>query len=304
MVQAASSRRPFGSPHISSDEARQIIQDIDREMGTEAIRFYPGLSYRHLMVWKCGGSQKALESLRLAPPHDIVGKGIFDYLPAVGGEDGIVELLTRSQILLKEHPINHARMEKGLKPANSIWPWGQGRKPQIPTLAEKFGVGGSVICAVDLLKGLGLYAGLDVIDVPGATGYFDTNYRGKADYGLKELAEKDLVFIHVEAPDEAGHNGDISKKIETIEAFDKEVVGTILEGMREARDFRVMVLPDHATPIPLKTHAPDPVPFAIYDSRRKRSWPTGMGFDENSVKGSGVCIEDGYQIMDIFMRGE
>jgi 2,3-bisphosphoglycerate-independent phosphoglycerate mutase len=293
----------FTAGHISSDEARQIIQYIDGEMGTESIRFYPGLSYRHLMVWKCGGSQKALESLRLAPPHDIVGKGIFDYLPAVGGEDGIVELLTRSQILLKEHPINHARMEKGLKPANSIWPWGQGRKPQIPTLTEKFGVEGSVICAVDLLKGLGLYAGLDVIDVPGATGYFDTNYRGKAVYGLKELAEKDLVFIHVEAPDEAGHNGDISKKIETIEAFDKEVVGTILEGMREARDYRVMVLPDHATPIPLRTHAPDPVPFAIYDSRRKRSWPTGMGFDENSVKGSGVCIEEGYQIMDIFMRG-
>lgn len=294
----------FTAGHISSDEARQIIQDIDGEMGNEAIRFYPGLSYRHLMVRKCGGSQKAFESLRLAPPHDIVGKGILDYLPAAGGEDGIVELLTRSQILLKEHPINHARVEKGLKPANSIWPWGQGSKPQIPTLAEKFGVEGSVICAVDLLKGLGLYAGLDVIDVPGATGYFDTNYRGKAVYGLKELAKKDLVLIHVEAPDEAGHSGDISKKIETIEAFDKEVVGTILEGMREAKDYRVMVLPDHATPIPLKTHAPDPVPFAIYDSRRKRSWPTGMAFDEDAVRGSGVCIEDGYQIMDIFMRGE
>ncbi|UCD70657.1 MAG: cofactor-independent phosphoglycerate mutase [Syntrophobacterales bacterium] len=294
----------FTAGHISTEEARQIIQDIDGEMGTETIRFYPGLSYRHLMVWIGGGSRKGLESLPLVPPHDIVGKGISDYLPKVGGEDGIVELLTRSQILLKEHPVNLARMENGLKPANSIWLWGQGRRPQIPTLVEKFGIEGSVICAVDLLKGLGLYAGLKVIDVPGATGYLDTNYRGKAVYGLKELEEKDLVFIHVEAPDEAGHSGDIPKKIEAIEAFDKEVVRTILEGMREVRDYRVMVLPDHPTPIPLRTHVPDPVPFAIYDSRRKRSWPEGMSFDEDSVKGSGISIENGYQIMDILMRGD
>ena len=294
----------FTAGHISSEEAKQIIQDIEGEMGTETIRFYPGLSYRHLMVWKGGGRLKGLENLPLAPPHDIVGKGIFDYLPKLGGEDGIVELLTRSQILLKEHPVNLARMENGLKPANSIWLWGQGRRPQIPTLAEKFGVEGSVISAVDLLKGLGLYAGLKVIDVPGATGYFDTNYRGKAVYGLKELKEKDLVFIHVEAPDEAGHNGDIPKKIEAIEAFDKEVVGTILEGMRDFGDFRVMVLPDHPTPISIRTHVSDPVPFAIYDSRQQRSWPAGMRFDEDSVKGSGVYVENGYQIMDILMRGE
>jgi len=294
----------FTAGHISSEEAHEIIQDIDGAMGTEAIRFYPGLSYRHLMVWKGGGAPMGLESLRLAPPHDIVGKGIFDHLPPAGGEDGIVHFLTQSQIFLKEHPVNLARIEKGLKPANSIWLWGQGRRPQIPTLAEKFGIEGSVICAVDLLKGLGAYAGLEVIDVPGATGYFDTNYRGKAVCGLKELEEKDLVLIHVEAPDEAGHSGDIQKKIETIEAFDKEVVGTILEGVRGMGDHRVMVLPDHATPISLRTHAPDPVPFAMYDSRRTRSWPGGMSFDEDSVKGSGVCIEDGYHIMDIFVRGE
>ncbi len=294
----------FTAGHISSEEARQIIQDIEGEMGTETIRFCPGLSYRHLMVWKGGANQKGLENLPLVPPHDIVGKEISDYLPKVGGEDGILELLTRSQILLKGHPINLSRMENGLKPANSIWLWGQGRRPQIPTLVEKFGVEGSVISAVDLLKGLGIYAGLKVIDVPGATGYFDTNYRGKAVYGLRELEERDLAFIHVEAPDEAGHSGDIPKKIESIEAFDREVVGTILEGMRDLGDYRVIVLPDHFTPISLKTHAPDPVPFAIYDSRRKRSWPAGMSFDEVSVKQSGVSIEHGYQIMDIFMRGE
>jgi 2,3-bisphosphoglycerate-independent phosphoglycerate mutase len=294
----------FTAGHISSDEARRIIQDVDGELGTETIRFYPGLSYRHIMVWKGAGSKKGLEGLSIAPPHDIVGKGIFDYLPAVGGEDGIVDLLTRSQVLLKEHPVNLARMERGMKPANSIWVWGQGRRPQIPTLTERFGVEGSVVCAVDLLKGLGLYAGLEVIDVPGATGYFDTNYRGKAEYGLRELKRKDLVFIHVEAPDEAGHSGDIPKKIETIEAFDKEVVGTILEGLGDSEEYRVMVLPDHATPISLRTHAPDPVPFAIYDSRRRRSWPAGMRFDEESVRRSGVTIENGYQIMDVFMRGE
>ena len=294
----------FTADHISSEEARQIIQGINGEMGTEKIRFYPGVSYRHLMVWKGGGTLKGVEALDLTPPHDIVGKGIFDYLPKVGGEDGIVNLLTRSQILLKEHPVNLARMENELKPANSIWLWGQGRRPQFPTLAEKFGVEGSVISAVDLIKGIGLYAGLEVIDVPGATGYFDTNYRGKAEYGLKELEEKDLVFIHVEAPDEAGHSGDISKKVETIETFDKEVVGTILEGIRDLGDYRVMVLPDHPTPISIRTHVPDPVPFAIYDSRRRKTWPEGMGFDEELVKRSGVSIENGYQIMDIFVRGE
>ncbi len=238
------------------------------------------------------------------PPHDIVGKGIFDYLPRVGGGDGVIELITRSQILLKEHPVNVARKEKRLKPANSIWLWGQGRRPQMPTLTQKFGVEGSMISAVDLLKGIGLYAGLEVVDVPGATGYFDTNYRGKAEYGLKKLEEKDLVIIHVEAPDEAGHSGDILKKVEAIEAFDREVAGTVLEGIRDLGDYRVMVLPDHPTPIAVRTHVPDPVPFAIYDSRRRRSWPEGMNFDEESVKRSGFSIENGYQIMDVFMRGE
>ena len=294
----------FTADHISSEEARQIIQDIDGEMGTETIRFYPGVSYRHLMVWKGGGSRKGLENLPLVPPHDIVGKEISDYLPKVGGKDGILELLTHSQILLKGHPVNLSRMEKGLKPANSIWLWGQGRRPQIPTLVEKFGVKGSVISAVDLLKGLGMYAGLKVIDVPGATGYFDTNYRGKAVYGLRELEKKDLVVIHVEAPDEAGHSGDIPKKIETIEAFDKEVVGTILGGLRNGGDHRVMVLPDHFTPIAVRTHVSDPVPFAIYDSRHPTGSGTGMGFDEESARKDGLVIEHGHEIMDIFMRGE
>jgi len=294
----------FTADHISSEEAGQIIRDIDGEMGTETIRFYPGVSYRHVMVWKGGGNREGLESLSLVPPHDIVGKGIFDYLPEVGGDDGIIELITRSQILLKEHPVNVARKEKRLKPANSIWLWGQGRRPQLPTLTEKFGVEGSMISAVDLLKGIGLYAGLEVINVPGATGYFDTNYRGKAEYGLRELEKKDLVVIHVEAPDEAGHSGDIPKKIETIEAFDREVVGTILEGMRDAGDYRVMVLPDHPTPIPVRIHVPDPVPFAIYDSRHREGSAVEMSFDEESVKQSTFYIEHGHEIMDVFMRGE
>jgi 2,3-bisphosphoglycerate-independent phosphoglycerate mutase len=298
----------FTAEHISSEEAREIIQDVDGKMGGEEIRFYPGVSYRHLMVWRGGGKRKGLENLNLVPPHDIVGREISDYLPKMGGDDGITELLTSSQILLKEHPVNLARRESGLRPANSIWLWGQGRRPQIPTLAEKFGVEGSMISAVDLLKGLGLCAGLEAIDVPGATGYFDTNYRGKAEYGLGELEKKDLVFIHVEAPDEAGHIGDIRdveapdeaghigdirEKIGAIEDFDREVVGTVLEGIREVGEYRVMVLPDHPTPIPVQTHVPDPVPFAIYDSRRRTSWPEEMSFDEESVKGSGIYIHKG-----------
>jgi 2,3-bisphosphoglycerate-independent phosphoglycerate mutase len=294
----------FTADHISSEEAREIIQDIDEEMGSAEIRFYPGVSYRHLMVWKEGESRKGVENLNLVPPHDIVGKGISDYLPKTGGEDGIMNLLTRSQDLLKEHRVNLARRENGLKPANSIWLWGQGRRPQMPTLAKKYGVSGSMISAVDLLKGIGLYAGLEVIDVPGATGYFDTNYRGKAEYALSELEEKDLVVIHVEAPDEAGHSGDIPRKIETIEAFDKEVVGTVLQGIRDLGDCRVMVLPDHPTPIAVRTHVSDPVPFAIYDSRKKGIAPAGMKFDEESVKQSTFYIEHGHEIMDVFMRGE
>ena len=294
----------FTSNHITSEEAGEIIRDIDGEMGTGAIRFFAGVSYRHLMVWRGGGSRKGLADLALVPPHDIVGKEISGYLPEEGSEDGVVELLTRSQDLLKEHPVNLARRERGLRPANSIWLWGQGRKPQMPTLVEKFGVEGSMISAVDLLKGIGLYAGLEVIDVPGATGYFDTNYRGKAEYGLRELEKKDLVVIHVEAPDEAGHSGDLPKKIETIETFDREVVGTILEGLRNAGDHRVMVLPDHPTPIAVRTHVPDPVPFAIYDSRHPTGNRTGMRFDEESARKGGLAIEHGHEIMDIFMRGE
>ncbi len=187
------------------------------------------------------------------------------------GKDGerLIKMIKKSWELLEEHPINKKRIAEGKNPANSIWPWGQGSTPNMPVFMEKYGITGAVISAVDLIKGLGASAGLEIINVPGTTGYFDTDYSAKARYALKALEKKDFVFIHVEAPDEAGHEGMVEEKVKAIEELDGKVVGPMLEGMRKFGDFRIMVLPDHPTPLSIKTHARDPVPYAIYDSRQR-----------------------------------
>jgi 2,3-bisphosphoglycerate-independent phosphoglycerate mutase len=214
----------FSAGHIKNDEAREVILDLNKEMGTKEIQFFSGVSYRHLMVLKNGAAKFLnLENLKLTPPHDIIGKEITAFLPQRC--DPILALMTKSQSLLKNHPVNIARKGRGLLPANSIWLWGQGRSPRMITLKERFGMDGFVISAVHLIKGIGILAGLEVLEVPGITGYFDTNYDGKARYALKGLREKDFVYIHVEAPDEAGHMGDLRLKIEAIEAFDEKIVG-------------------------------------------------------------------------------
>ena len=291
----------FSAGHITDGEAKKVILDLNREMATNEIQFYSGVSYRHLMVLKNGAAKFSnLEKLELTPPHDIIGKEITTLLSQM--KEPVLALMNESQKLLKSHPINLARESKGLPPANSIWLWGQGRSPRMITLKERFGMDGYVISAVHLIKGIGILAGLEVLEVPGITGYFDTNYAGKAQYAMRGLKEKDFVYVHVEAPDEAGHMGNPQLKIEAIEAFDEKIVGPILEGMKDFRRYKVLVLPDHPTPLSLRTHTADPVPYVIYSNEDGATSFHGETFDEVSAGRSGILIEKGFELVERFLN--
>jgi 2,3-bisphosphoglycerate-independent phosphoglycerate mutase len=291
----------FSAGHITNEEARKIILDLDKELGTDEIRFYAGVSYRHLMVAKNGaGHLSNLEKLEITPPHDLTGKEITAHLQKMNGR--ILSLMRESQRLLKDHPVNLARESKRLPPANSIWLWGQGRSPRMITLKERFGMGGYVISAVHLIKGIGILAGMEVLEVPGITGYFDTNYEGKAQYALRGLQEKDFVYVHIEAPDEAGHMGNLRLKIEAIEALDERIVGTILKGMKDFKRYKVLVLPDHPTPLSVRTHTPDPVPYVIYSNEDKLKNNHGKTFDEVSASLSGISVEKGFELIERFLN--
>jgi 2,3-bisphosphoglycerate-independent phosphoglycerate mutase len=290
----------FSAGHITDEEASKIIADLNNEMGTSGIQFHAGVSYRHLMVLKNGAAKfSGLEKLELTPPHDIIGKEISPFLPQT--EAPVLTLMKESQRVLKNHPVNQARETKGLLPANSIWLWGQGHSPQMVTMKERFGMDGYVISAVHLIKGIGMLAGLEVLEVPGATGYFDTNYDGKAQYALRGLREKDFVYVHVEAPDEAGHMGDLQLKINAIEAFDEKIVGAILEGMKEFKRYKILVLPDHPTPLSVRTHTADPVPYVICSNEKSPISAHGTTFDEASAGRSGICIEKGFELIERFL---
>ena len=269
----------YSAGHITSEEAKVLIETIDHELGTAKFGFFPGISYRHLMVAADGTGAKS----ECTPPHDVVGEDREQHLPRGEDSEVLCEMTDASMAILANHEINIERIKAGKKPGNSIWLWGQGYAPAVPRFKELYGATGSIISAVDLLKGIGIYAGLDIIDVPGATGYLDTNYSGKAEYALESLKTHDFVFVHVEAPDEAGHMGDIDAKIKAIEDFDKMVVGKIVDFAREAdEDYTILVMPDHPTPISLKTHTSDPVPFAIYSTIENKI-DDAPAFDENSV---------------------
>ncbi len=252
----------YSAGHIASEDARELILALDAALGRDGRRFYPGVSYRHLLVWSQGQSH-----WRTYPPHDWTGREVGRLMAADGPEAPLWELIRASWPILKDQEVNRRRREKGERPATSIWLWGQGRPPQVPTLKERFGLTGAVISAVDLIRGIGLYAGLRPILVPGATGYLDTNYAGKVGAALEALKEMDLVFIHVEAPDEAGHSGELPLKLQAIEDFDAKVVGPLMAGLKGLGDHRVLALCDHLTPIAVRTHTMEPVPFVLYDSR-------------------------------------
>ena len=290
----------FSAGHITNTEAAELLETINAELGGDDIEFYPGVSYRHLMVWHNGK-----EHMQTTPPHDITEKPIAGYLPAGEGGERLRALMAKSQAILATHPINRHRQERGHGPASSMWLWGQGRRPAIPTLAERFGLSGAVISAVDLVRGIGVLAGLEVIHVPGATGFLDTNYLGKAQYGLASLRQKDFLFLHVEATDEAGHMGAADKKVEALENFDQKVVGTILEGLCDFPAWRVLLMPDHATPVAIKTHSSDPVPFAVLSSDDvKKGVYNPVYYNEPSAKRTGVVVPEAWSIMERFVRGE
>ncbi len=289
----------FSAGHISTDEARQLIDDLQNELGSHEIEFHPGMSYRHIMVWR-GGK----EAMTCTPPHDLTGQSIENDLPRGDGAETLIHLTNSAQLLLHNHPVNRRREEKAEVPANSIWLWGQGRAPQLATLHERFGLSGAVVAAVDLIKGIGLYAGLDVIKVPGATGFTDTNYRGKAEHALQALETRDFVYLHVEAPDEAAHQGDLKEKIRAIESFDREVVGPVRAGLKHLGAHRILVLPDHPTPVQKKTHTDDPVPYVLFDSSGSlRADAVAMGYSEKTAAATGIRLTEGHRLMERLVRG-
>ncbi|MDD5079206.1 MAG: cofactor-independent phosphoglycerate mutase [Candidatus Omnitrophica bacterium] len=291
----------YSAGHISSKEAAILIKSIDEKLGKGNFRFYPGISYRHLMLAK-NGTLDGLDQLKCIAPHDITGKNISKNLPKGKNSQILTEMMLKSQEILASHEINQVRLDLKENPGNMIWLWGQGKKPNMPKFTEKYDLTGSVISAVDLIKGLGKIIGLDVINVPGATGYYDTDYEGKAKAALRSLEKKDFVFVHVEAPDEAGHNGDLKEKITAIERFDQLVAGTILKALKHKKNFRIAVLPDHATPVSLKTHTADTIFFGIFGHGI-----TGRGFlnySEKEAQKSDLFIEKGHELMDCFIRSD
>ncbi|AKB20161.1 2,3-bisphosphoglycerate-independent phosphoglycerate mutase 1 [Methanosarcina sp. WWM596] len=291
--------KDYSAGHISSDEAEILIDTLDSELRTENVRFYPGISYRHLIVAR---NDMGAET-ECTPPHDITGERKDDYLPR--GKDGefFSGLIEASTVVLELHPVNLKRVQEGKNPANSIWVWGQGYAPKFRSFQELYEKKGAIISAVDLLKGIGIYAGLDVIEVPGATGYLDTNYEGKASAAIESLKTRDLVFVHVEAPDEAGHEGSIEKKLKAVEDFDSRIVAPILKHAEASEEpFTILVLPDHPTPASIKTHTRDPIPFAVY--RTDKVDPDGVEtFDEEAVKNGSMGLVKASDLIGMLVKG-
>lgn len=291
----------YSADHITNSESAELIEALERKMEKpDEVEFFAGLGYRHFLILR---NYVHKEIVECTPPHDAIGTEISKILPIANSEEakGTVDLLNRlildSKKVLEPHPVNVARRKAGKRPGNMIWPWGGGRKPVMPTFKEKYGVDAAVISAVDLVKGIGVYAGMKVVDVPGATGLYDTNYEGKAESALEALEECDMVFVHVEAPDEAGHSRDYELKVKTIEDLDKRLVGHVLDELKE--DWVVAVLPDHPTPIKVGTHTRDPVPFAIYSPSIEADGV--RQFDEFSAKKGGFGLIEGEEFMLLFL---
>lgn len=286
----------YSAEEIPTEAAHQLLETIQSELGDEQFVFYPGISYRHLLVWK-GGYDKKVD---LTPPHDISEQKIMPFLPS--GYDGnyLLMLMEKSAEILRDHPVNQSLTASGHRPANSIWLWGEGRKLSLPGFAEKYGLTGSVVCAVDLVKGLGISAGLIPVTVEGATGSVKTNFRGKAEAAIKELESgKDFVFLHIESPDESSHQGSLPSKIWSIEQIDSQVIAAVIEAIDRLADIKIMILPDHPSPLSIRTHSSDPVPFMIYDSRRTFN---SIGVYDEIHAEQGPFIKPGHTLMDYFIR--
>ena len=285
----------YSADEISTEEAKELIEVIQKQFNGSTFSFYPGVSYRHCMVWS-----KGLVGLGLIPPHDILDKTIANSLPKGEKNKILLEMMKESYRILKDHPINRSRVSRGLYPANSIWLWGEGKKPALPDFEKTYGKKGSVISAVDLIKGIGIGAGLKPVDVYGATGNIDTNFIGKAEAALQELKSgQDFVYIHIEAPDECGHRQEIQNKVRSIELIDELVLGTLLKELDQHDEYRIMILPDHPTPLAIRTHTSEPVPYIIYEKGgTKKNRVTG--YDEFQAKETGTFIQEGHALMAHF----
>lgn len=282
---------------ISSEEAAEIIKTVEEKLGNEIFAFYSGVSYRHCLIWHGGKTEIG----KLTPPHDISGRKIGGYLNKNPDAAGLLELMEKSCEILKDHPVNLKRINEGKRPANAIWLWGQGSRPSLPSFEKLYGVKGSVISAVDLLKGIGICAGMNTPHVEGATGYIDTNFEGKAQKAVEELQNgSDFVYIHIEAPDECGHRNEPENKVKSIELIDSRVLPIVLEALEKYDDYKVMILPDHPTPIVTGTHASDPVPFMIYHKKGERD--SGVdSINEDTASKTGIFIEEGPSLMGRFL---
>jgi len=289
----------YSAGHIKSEEAAKLIDALNKELSDEHARFIPGKSYRHLLLLKVRNPADLI-AIKCTPPHDIMGRDIKKYFPQGNYSPSVSRFMEKSRDILAAHPINTVRVDLGENPANMIWLWGQGGRPKLQAFKEKYGVEGAVISAVDLVNGIGKLAGMEIIRVPGATGYYDTNYRGKAEHAIAALKTKDFVFIHIEGPDEAGHNGDYKAKLSCIENIDREIVGTILNHFEKNDDFRILVLPDHPTPVRVRTHTKDPVGFVLFGKGVPADGSTE--YTENATRGKPPQFNSGEALMEYFIR--
>lgn len=283
---------------ISTAEAAQLIAAVQEGLGDDVFSFYPGVSYRHCLIWKNGTTDLG----NMTPPHDISGRVVGEYLSKSENAAPLLDLMKKSVEILKDHPVNQARVAAGKRPATSIWLWGEGKKPILSPFEALYGVKGSIISAVDLLKGIAISAGMNAPDVAGATGYIDTNYAGKVAAAISEWENgSDLVYLHFEGPDECGHRGEPENKVKCIELIDEQVLIPLIEKLDSTgEDYKIMILPDHPTPIVTGTHASDPVPFLIYEKGREiESGVTSI--DEETAKTTGVFVEKGHELMKIFL---
>jgi 2,3-bisphosphoglycerate-independent phosphoglycerate mutase len=284
----------YSAGHITSEQGAVLIDELNRVLGGNNVRFHPGVGYRHLLTIKGNFDGQT------TPPHDILGRPIAEHLPTGSGSDLLRTMIDRSNAVLAEHDVNVVRRDLGENPATHIWLWGQGKMPQLPSFTERFGVRGAAITAVDLVRGLARLIGWDVIEVEGATGYIDTNYAGKGAAGVAALDEHDLVCVHVEAPDECGHNNEPENKTRSIEDIDRHIVGPLLERLKtEGDDWRIMALPDHPTPVSLRTHTSEPVPVALAGLRV--GGVVAQPFDETAAAAGDLHIPRGHELMEYFL---
>jgi len=281
--------------HISTEEGAGLIKELNEQFGNDQIRFYPGVSYRHLLV--CKGLDFEVQTY---PPHDYIGTPTEKILPRGKGAEMLIELIARSQRLFINHDINKVRRDLGENQVSSIWLWGQGTRSRMDSFQERFGVKGASITAVDLVRGLSKLVGFDLINVPGATGFVDTNYQGKADAAIEALEKYDIVFVHIEGPDEASHNGNAELKKKAVEQIDKYIVGPVYEALQKYESWRILVAPDHPTPVESRAHSAQPVPFAMAGTNVSGVLHTT--FSEANAAKSGFKIENGFELMEYFLK--